>query len=105
MKMTNNQLPAGSSLLSPCCLANIAGSLGDGVLIGSCAKCFVSLTRVNPRTGVAEWLDGKSPWSQEDFRFRPIDFDAPHPRIQSCSSDIFANKKESEDEDEKTNQY
>lgn len=85
--MYNKEVPPGISLLSPCCLANIGGSLGDGVIIGSCTKCYKQLTRVNPTTGVAEWLDGKSPWAQEDFR--PIDFDAPHPRIQSCGSDML----------------
>lgn len=91
--MSNNQIPAGVGLLSPCCLSTIGGSLGDGVLIGFCTKCFASLTRVNPRTGVAEWLDGESPWTQGNLR--PIDFDAPHPRVQSGASDIFL-KKESE---------
>lgn len=53
--------------LSPCCSVNIDASLGDGVLIGSCSKCSQNVCRVNPRTGKAEWLEGKSPWWEGDL--------------------------------------
>ena len=55
-------------LLSPCHQATIDGSLGDGVLIGSCSECFESVVRINSMTGKAEWLDGKSPWTDEELR-------------------------------------
>ena len=55
-------------LKSPCCNAPIGSSLGDGVLIGSCNSCYKPVVRVNPETGVEEWLDGKSPWVKDDLR-------------------------------------
>lgn len=54
-------------MLSPCCSAKIDASLVDGVMIGSCSKCSTYVVRMNPRTGVQEWLDGKSPWTEEDL--------------------------------------
>ncbi|MBU0531561.1 MAG: hypothetical protein ABIG32_01255 [Candidatus Uhrbacteria bacterium] len=57
---------------SPCCNATIDGSLGDGVLIGSCAKCGQSVCRVDPKTRKAEWLDGESPWTDRQ-NLRPMD--------------------------------
>jgi len=54
--------------LSPCHQAEIWGSLGDGVFIGSCSECFKDVKRLNPRTGVEEWLDGESPWSAKNLR-------------------------------------
>lgn len=57
-----------SELLSPCHQTTIDGSLGDGVLIGSCSVCFESVVRINRMTGKAEWLDGKSPWTEEELR-------------------------------------
>lgn len=57
-----------NKIKSACCDAPLSGSLGDGVLIGSCSKCYQNQTRVNPRTGTVEWLDGKSPWSEGDLR-------------------------------------
>lgn len=59
------------SLKSPCCDAVIHGSRGDGVFVGSCSVCTAYVVRLNPRTGVEEWLDGKSPWTTEELR--PID--------------------------------
>ena len=53
---------------SPCCSATIEGSRGDGVMIGSCSNCGKSVVRQNPKTGVQEWLDGRSPWEEVDFR-------------------------------------
>jgi len=51
---------------SLCCNAEIWASMGDGVLIGSCSNCGISVCRVNPKTGIAEWLNGKSPWYSGD---------------------------------------
>lgn len=51
---------------SECCGAQIYASLGDGVLIGSCAACEKPICRINPRTGENEWLDGESPWTSRD---------------------------------------
>lgn len=54
--------------LSPCHQAVIWASIGDGVLIGSCSDCHENVKRINPRTGVEEWLDSNSPWTTEDLR-------------------------------------
>jgi hypothetical protein len=59
-------------VVSPCHDAVLDGSLGDGVLIGNCNSCGEEVSRMNPRTGVSEWLDGNSPWSQRALR--PIGF-------------------------------
>lgn len=56
---------------SPCCNASVGASLGDGVLLGSCSKCFEVVVRKNPRTGAVEWLDGESPWTSRDD-LRPV---------------------------------
>ncbi len=53
---------------SPCCKATIDASLGDGVLIGRCKHCGTMVSRLNPKTGRLEWLDGESPWTNEDLR-------------------------------------
>ncbi len=53
---------------SPCHNVKLIASLGDGVLIGSCGECYKNISRVNPATGVTEWLDGKSPWTEEPLR-------------------------------------
>ena len=58
-------------MLSPCCSAKIDGSRGDGVMVGSCSTCGTDIVRQNPKTGVEEWLDGKSPWTDEELR--PVD--------------------------------
>ncbi len=55
-------------LKSPCCDASIGASLADGVLTGSCKKCYKNVVRTNPKTGVEEWLDGQSPWTNEKLR-------------------------------------
>lgn len=54
--------------LSPCHQAKILCSLGDGVMIGSCEVCHVCVVRINPKTGVEEWLDGNSPWTPLPLR-------------------------------------
>lgn len=59
--------------LSECCKAKIDGSLGDGVLIGSCGECHKMVCRVNPRTRRREWLDGASPWDSRDNTLRPME--------------------------------
>jgi hypothetical protein len=51
---------------SPCCDDKIYASLGDGVLVGSCAKCGKDVIRKNPRTGKIELLNGESAWTTED---------------------------------------
>lgn len=55
-------------LLSPCHHVPLYASRGDGVTIGSCSVCDKDVVRVNPHTGVQEWLDGHSPWSRNDLR-------------------------------------
>lgn len=55
-------------LLSPCCSATIDVSLADGILVGSCSVCCKNVIRINPHTGVQEWLDGKSPWTNNTLR-------------------------------------
>lgn len=55
-------------MLSPCCNAKLEGSRGDGVMIGSCSKCGENIVRQNPKTGIQERLDGKSPWTVEELR-------------------------------------
>ena len=52
-------------LLSPCHYVPINGSREDGVMIGSCETCGKWVTRVNPETGEAEWLDDKGPFTTE----------------------------------------
>ena len=48
--------------------AELWASFGDGTLVGSCSVCSKEVVRVNPRTGVEEWLDGHSPWTTEPLR-------------------------------------
>ena len=54
--------------LSPCCKAKMYATLSDGVMIGLCDNCNEPCCRINPATGAAEWLDGKSPWTEGDLR-------------------------------------
>ena len=54
--------------ISPCHNAAIFGSLGDGVVIGSCSVCGKMVTRRDRRSGVPEWLDGESPWTTKKLR-------------------------------------
>jgi hypothetical protein len=61
---------------SPCCRHAIYYARGEhGVSIGSCGKCGDTVSRVNPRTGLLEWLEGHHP----DFEgaLRPI-YQVPH---------------------------
>ena len=51
---------------SRCCNATILMSRGDGVMMGTCARCDETVCRLNPRTGRAEWLNGESPWTTSD---------------------------------------
>lgn len=67
----NKQYQGSKTHLSPCCNATIFLSLADGVLAGNCGNCREDVSRVNPRTGVAEWLDGHSIWHDGDLR--PMD--------------------------------
>jgi len=53
---------------SPCHNVKILVSRGDGVTLGSCSKCYEPVIRINPRTNLEEWLNGKSPWTEEDLR-------------------------------------
>lgn len=47
---------------SPCCRAVIYYARGEhGVSIGSCGTCGEMVSRVNPRTGQLEWLEGHHP--------------------------------------------
>jgi hypothetical protein len=49
---------------SPCCKDAVWGSLADGVLIGTCARCSQYVSRIQPQTGVlqipAQWRDAIS---------------------------------------------
>lgn len=40
--------------LSSCCSVPVYMSRGDGVTIGSCAKCDRNVVRINPKTGKQE---------------------------------------------------
>ena len=53
---------------SECCNANISGSFGDGVLIGTCDECHKAVCRMNSKTGKSEWLDGDNPWTKKELR-------------------------------------
>jgi len=55
-------------ILSSCHDAPLDTSLSDGVLVGSCRECGHNVVRVNPRTGVEEYLDGASPWVYASLR-------------------------------------
>jgi hypothetical protein len=57
---------------SPCCSATIDASLADGVMMGSCSKCHKPVVRMNRATGVQEWLDGESPWTEKKLRPVPV---------------------------------
>lgn len=65
-----------NAAVSPCHQAPISASRGDGVVIGSCSTCGAAVCRLNPRTGVSEWLGAESPWSQRDD-LRPMDLVPP----------------------------
>lgn len=72
-------------LKSPCHGATITLSLGDGVLIGSCAACNRYVCRVNLRTGDHEWLDGESPWTANALR--PMKTDTPPAEARGAVDD------------------
>lgn len=55
-------------VISPCHGKVLYMSLADGVLVGACAECNAIVCRINPRTGVAEWLDGATPWTDNTLR-------------------------------------
>lgn len=54
--------------LSNCHNAQISSSRADGVTVGYCTVCDEPVVRINPRTGVEEWLEGASPWSADSLR-------------------------------------
>ncbi len=53
---------------SPCCNARISHARADGVDAGYCDSCGDPVIRRNPRTGVIEWLDGHSIWTEGNLR-------------------------------------
>jgi hypothetical protein len=53
-------------VISTCHNSPLDASRGDGVLIGWCQECGEAIVRINPRTNNEEYLDGRSPWTQED---------------------------------------
>ena len=55
-------------IVSPCHNAKIGFTLYDGVQIGSCLECYRDVLRINPETGVEEWLENKSPWTKDSLR-------------------------------------
>ncbi|MBI5044795.1 MAG: hypothetical protein HZC02_02615 [Candidatus Levybacteria bacterium] len=63
-----NKRQAKAPHLSPCCQASLDIGMADGVMVGNCSKCHKHVTRINPKTGVAEWLDGNSIWFKGDLR-------------------------------------
>ena len=65
----NVTVTEASALLAPCHPeATIGSALADGVLVGTCMDCLTMVVRINPKTGVEEWLDGRSPWTEGDLR-------------------------------------
>jgi hypothetical protein len=64
--VAENGKVVNGKVISTCHNSKLDGSRGDGVSIGSCQECGVDVVRINPRTGVEEYLDGKSPWTPED---------------------------------------
>lgn len=67
--MTDNTIDIDTEeVISPCHGKVVYLALADGVLVGSCGECDAIVCRINPRTGVAEWLDGASPWTEKALR-------------------------------------
>lgn len=61
-----------NTTISECCGRIITASLGDGIIVGFCSQCQKPVCRMNPRTGVSEWLDNESVWStRDDLRRMP----------------------------------
>lgn len=52
--------------VSSCCRASIRTVTRMGVRYGVCTGCNVPAIRINPRTDCVEWLEGASPWSEQD---------------------------------------
>ncbi len=59
------------SVISTCHNSPLDASRGDGVSIGWCRQCGTAIVRINPRTRVEEYLDGRSPWTEQD-NLRPV---------------------------------
>lgn len=68
-------IPGGGEK-SSCHQADIALSISSRIIKGRatsvtsgiCSACGQAIARLNPRTGVEEWLDGKSPYTSENLR-------------------------------------
>lgn len=55
-------------LRSPCHVHRLSVVRADGVWVGHCDGCNAECVRMNPRTGLFEWLDGQSPWTSQELR-------------------------------------
>ena len=64
-------------LVSPCHQATIGSSYGDGIMIGHCSECKTNVVRLNPRTGMQEWLNCNSPWTSENLEPLPDEYQNP----------------------------
>jgi exosome complex RNA-binding protein Csl4 len=64
--MKENGSVVNGKVISTCCNSTLSSARGDGVSYGFCAKCGDAVVRINPRTGVEEYLDGDSIWSGLD---------------------------------------
>lgn len=51
------------TVVSTCHNTQPGFSLADGVQLGTCRECGANVVRVNPDTGVEEFLDGASVWT------------------------------------------
>ena len=58
-------------VMSTCHDSLLDASRSDGVTVGSCRVCGDDIVRINPRTNVEEYLDGRSPWTVKDD-LRPV---------------------------------
>lgn len=58
-------------IVSPCHRAVISSALSDGLLVGYCGECNEPVVRRRTQSGIDEWLDGRSPWSDEGY-FTPV---------------------------------
>lgn len=63
--MENGKVVDGK-VIPTCHDSSLDWSRADGVHVGSCRECGEDIVRINPRTHVEEYLDGRSPWTEQD---------------------------------------
>ena len=68
----NGKVVAGK-VISTCHHSLLDFSCADGIHVWWCRvqECDKAIVRINPCTGVEEFLDGRSPWTIED-NLRPV---------------------------------